>query len=173
MKVDVSDIPEEGLQQEADLPIIINNKTKPDIAHVLLKIFRFEKRVLVEGSVKMAVALRCGRCLKETLLPLDLAFREEYIPAEEIGKEIEKELTVRDLDLGFYSKDELDINEIVKEQVLLSVPMKPLCSDGCRGLCPVCGKDLNEGACNCRKEEIDPRLAPLARFKEILKDRKE
>jgi len=61
----------------------------------------------------------------------------------------------------------------VKEQVLLSVPMKPLCRNDCAGLCPVCGRDLNEGACNCRKEELDPRLAPLAQFKETLKDRKE
>jgi uncharacterized protein len=173
MKVNVSGIPEEGLQQEADLPIIIDNKTKPDIAHVFIKVFRFGKRVLVDGSVKISVALKCGRCLKEALLPLDIAFKEEYIPAEDIIGESEQELSDRDLDLGFYSNDELDIKEIVKEQVLLSVPMKPLCRDDCRGLCPVCGKDLNEGACKCRKEEIDPRLAPLAKFKEILKDRKE
>jgi uncharacterized protein len=173
MKVNVSDIPEEGLLLEADLPIIINNDTKPDISHVIIKIFRFEKQLLVEGSVKLSTKLICSRCLKDTLLPLDLDFREEYIPAEESEKGIEKELTDRELDIGFYSNDELDINEIVKEQVLLSVPMKPLCSNECQGLCPVCGKDLNEGACNCRKEEMDPRLAPLAQFMETLKNRKE
>jgi len=173
MKVNVSEIPEEGLLQEADLPIVINNNAKPDIAHVVIKMFRFEKRVLVEGSVKLEAALKCGRCLKETLLPLDLSFSEEYIPAEDTGKEIDRELTNRELDLGFYSNSELDINEIVKEQVLLSVPMKPLCMNECQGLCSVCGKDLNDGACNCRKEEIDPRLAPLAKFKENLKERKE
>jgi uncharacterized protein len=173
MKLNVDEIPEEGLLQEADLPIVINKNAKPDIAHVLIKIFRFEKRVLVEGSVKLEAALKCGRCLKETLLPLDLAFREEYLPAEDTGKEIDRELTNRELDLGFYSNNELDINEIVKEQVLLSVPMKPLCRNECPGLCSVCGKDLNDGACSCRKEEIDPRLAPLAQFKENLKERKE
>lgn len=173
MKLNVDEIPEEGLLQEADLPIVINKNAKPDIAHVLLKIFRFEKRVLVEGSVKLEAELKCGRCLKETLLPLDLAFREEYLPAEDSGKEIDRELTNRELDIGFYTKNELDINEIVKEQVLLSVPMKPLCMNECRGLCSVCGKDLNDGACNCRKEEIDPRLAPLAQLKENLKERKE
>ena len=173
MKVNVSDIPEEGLLQEADLPIVINNDAKPDIAHVFIKILRFGRRVLVEGSVKLSAALTCGRCLKETLLPLDLAFSEEYIPAEDAGKDIDRELKSREMDLGYYSNDQLDINEIVKEQVLLSVPMKPLCRNDCAGLCPVCGKDLNEGACNCRKEELDPRLAPLAQFKETLKDRKE
>ncbi len=173
MKLNVSSIPEEGLQQEVELPIIINNKTKPYIAHVFIKLFRYGRRVLVEGSVKISVQLKCSRCLRETALPIDVAFREEYIPAEDIGGENEQELTDRELDLGFYSNDELDINEVVKEQILLSVPMKPLCREMCRGLCPVCGKDLNEDACNCREGQTDPRLAPLAKFKEILKVRKE
>ena len=173
MKVTVSGIPEEGLQFESDLPVIIYNKTKPDTAHVFIKVFRFEKRVLVEGSVKMDAAIKCSRCLNESLSPLDIAFREEYVPAEDTGKEEEKELSQKDLDLSYYRDDEINIDEIIKEQVLLSVPMKPLCREECRGLCPVCGKDLNEGACECKRDKIDPRLAPLARLKGILNNRKE
>jgi len=100
MKVNVSDIPEDGLLQEADLPIVINNDAKPDIAHVFIKILRFGRRVLVEGSVKLSAALTCGRCLKETLLPLDLAFSEEYISGEDAEKEIDRELKSREMDLG-------------------------------------------------------------------------
>lgn len=173
MKVNVSSIPEEGLRYESDLPIIINNRTKPDIARVLINIIRFGKRVLVEGSVKMTMTLKCSRCLNESLLPLELAFREEYIPVEDNGDGEEKELTGGELDLGFYRNDEINIDEIVKEQILLSIPMKPLCREECRGLCPVCGKELNEGPCKCRRDEVDPRLAPLKKFKEIFKDRKE
>ncbi|RJQ53344.1 MAG: DUF177 domain-containing protein [Nitrospiraceae bacterium] len=170
MKIRVPDIPEEGLLQEADLPVVINDHTGPGIAHVLIKIFRFGKRLLVEGAVRTSVTVKCSRCLKDSLLPLDLTFREEYLPAEEPGGGKEQELTNKDLDLGFYTDDELDVTELVKEQVLLAVPMKPLCRDDCPGLCPFCGKDLNEGPCGCRKEEIDPRLAPLEKFKELLKD---
>jgi len=173
MKIHVPDIPDEGLLRETDLPVIMHDHARPDTAHVFIRIFRFGKRVLVEGSVKISVTVTCSRCLKDAALPLDLTFREEYLPAEESGKGTEQELSDRDLDLGYYTDDELDITELVKEQVLLAVPMKPLCRDDCRGLCTHCGKDLNRGPCGCRKEEIDPRLAPLAKFKELLKDRKE
>lgn len=173
MKIHVPDIPDDGLLREADLPLKINDHEKPDVAHVSLGISKIGNRVLVEGSVKMTTVLKCGRCLKEFTLPLDLNFREEYLPAEGPGAEGEQELTRKELDLSYYSNDELDLTEIVKEQILLAVPMKPLCSEKCQGLCPSCGKDLNQGACGCSREEIDPRLAPLARFKELLKDRKE
>lgn len=173
MKMHVSDIPEEGLLKETDLPVIIQGHARPDIAHVFIKIFRFGKRVLVEGSAKISVTVICSRCLKDTSLPLDLFFREEYIPVEDSGKGSEQELTNRDLDLSYYANDELDITELVKEQILLAVPMKPLCREDCPGLCTFCGKDLNSGPCGCRKEAIDERLAPLAKFKELLKDRKE
>jgi uncharacterized protein len=173
MKIQVPDISEEGLLQETDLPVPIHDHARPDIAHVLIKLFRFGKRVLVEGSARIAVTINCSRCLKDASLPLDLTFREEYLPAEESGKGNEQELSNKDLDISYYANDELDITELVKEQILLAVPMKPLCREDCRGLCPHCGKDLNRGSCGCRKEEIDPRLAPLAKFRELLKDRKE
>jgi len=173
MKINVSDIPEEGLLQEADLPVLINDAAGPDIAHVFIKIYRFGKRVLIEGTVKITVTVKCGRCLKDAPLPMDLTYREEYLPAGETGRQKEQELTNGELDLGFYDNDELDITELVREQVLLAVPMKPLCKEDCPGLCTFCGKDLKEGPCGCRKEETDPRLAPLAKFKELLKDRKE
>lgn len=173
MRLNVSDIPDEGLQQEVNLPITVNDQAGPAIAYTFIKVFRIGKKVLVEGSVKISVSLRCGRCLRDFSLPLDLTFREEYNPAEEVIQEEEKELKETELDLSYYRNDEIDISELINEQVLLSVPMKPLCSSGCSGICPKCGKDLNEGACECKAEETDPRLAPLQKLKELMKDRKE
>ncbi|MBI5408662.1 MAG: DUF177 domain-containing protein [Nitrospirae bacterium] len=173
MKIIISDIPDEGLIQEADQPLLINDNAKPDIAHVFIKAVRFGKRVLVEGLVKISATLKCSRCLTEFPRPFDLAFKEEYLPSEDISRDKDHELTGGEMDVSFYSNDELDISELLKEQVLLAAPMKPLCRDDCRGLCPACGEDLNKGACDCRKEEIDPRLASLEKFKELLKERKE
>ncbi|RJQ43342.1 MAG: DUF177 domain-containing protein [Nitrospiraceae bacterium] len=173
MKIQVPDIPEEGLQHEADLPVTLNRHARPEIAHVFIKIFRYGKRVLIEGTGRITVTVKCSRCLKESALPLDLNFREEYLPAEGSEKEGEQELTSSDLDLSYYRDDELDIAEIVKEQVLLAVPMKTLCREDCMGLCLACGKDLNEGLCGCKEMETDPRLAPLSKLKESLKGRKE
>jgi uncharacterized protein len=173
MRLIVSDIPEEGLRQETDLPIAISDSRGPDVAYVSLKILRLGKKVLVEGLVKISVSLKCSRCLKDFSYPLDVNFKDEYNPVEELSTEREQELTPKELDLSYYSNDEIDITEMIKEQVLLAVPMKPLCEATCRGICPKCGSDLNESPCNCKVEEIDPRLAPLQKFKKLMKDRKE
>lgn len=170
MRLIVSDIPEDGLEQEWDVPVATAEHTEPDIAHALLRFLKFGKRVMVEGSVQISVSMRCSRCLGDFSCPLDIAFKEEFSPSEELDLEGEHELQGSELNLGFYTNDEIDTAEVVKEQVLLAVPMKPLCSSECRGICPVCGTNLNEGACNCSTEKIDPRLAPLKRFIKPNKD---
>ncbi|HDK17641.1 MAG TPA: DUF177 domain-containing protein, partial [Nitrospirae bacterium] len=170
MRLNVSDIPGGGLQTELDLPVEIDSAAS-DVAHVRINAFRFGKKLLIEGSLKMSLSLKCSRCLKEYSFPLNLAFRDEYNPVEEFENEDEQELTAGELDTGFYSNDEIDIPELIKEQVLLNTPMKPLCISGCRGICPGCGKHLNEGPCECKAKEIDPRLAPLNKLKESMEDR--
>ena len=171
MRLKISDIPDGGLTEELDLPVQVRDGAGPDTAHVFIRVFKFGKKVLVEGSVRIAVSLACSRCLKAVSYPVDADFREEYNPAEAVEKEDEQELAERELDLSYYSNDELDIAGLIREQVLLAVPMKPLCSIDCQGICLKCGKDLNEGQCGCKTEEVDPRLAPLSKFKELMKDR--
>jgi len=164
MRLIVSDIPEDGLELESDVPVETGENAEPDRAHATLRFLRFGKRVLVEGSVQISVSMRCSRCLGDFSYPVDIAFKEEYIPSEELDPKGEHELTGSELNIGFYTNDEIETGELVKEQVLLSVPMKPLCSKDCKGICPECGTNLNEGTCTCNAEKIDPRLAPLKHF---------
>ncbi len=171
MRWKISDIPDGGLTEELDLPVEVREGAGTDIAHVFLRVFRFGKKVVADGTVSITVSLNCSRCLKPVSYPVETKFSEEYNPAEDLDKEEEQELTDRELDLSYYSNDELDISEMIREQVLLSVPMKPLCVADCKGICPACGRDLNDGACGCKTEEVDPRLAPLSKFKELMKDR--
>lgn len=171
MRLNISDIPEDGLTEELDLPVEVREGAGPETAHVFVKVKRFGKKVLAEGTVTITVSLNCSRCLKAVSYPVETKFSEEYNPAEDLDKEEEQELTDRELDLSYYINDELDISGLIREQVLLSVPMKPLCAEECQGICLKCGKDLNEGACGCKTEELDPRLAPLTKFKELMKDR--
>jgi uncharacterized protein len=79
------------------------------------------------------------------------------------------ELSSDEMDVGYYSDDEIDIKDIVREQMLLVVPIKQLCSSDCKGLCPDCGKDLNTGSCGCRDVKVDPRFSKLSELKERLK----
>jgi len=171
MRLKISDIPDNGLTEELELPVEVRDGAGSDTAQVFIRVLRFGKKVLVEGTVRIAASLNCSRCLKAVSYPVETNFKEEYNPAVEPDREEEQELTDRELDLSYYSNDELDITELIREQVMLSIPMKPLCVEDCQGICFRCGKDLNEGACGCKTEEADPRLAPLSKFKELMKDR--
>jgi uncharacterized protein len=68
------------------------------------------------------------------------------------------------METGFYRGDELDLTEVTKEQVLLGLPMKPLCSESCKGLCPACGADLNLGPCGCGGKAVDQRFQALEKL---------
>ena len=171
MLMNISSIPEDGLQKELELPVKVHDHQ--DTAHVFIKLSTLGKMVFAEGTVKISATLKCSRCLKDFSYPLDLTFSGEYTPTEVSDEEKEYELAENELNLDFYSNEEIDITELVTEQILLNVPMKPLCDPECPGICPVCGKDLNEGACSCRTEKVDPRLSPLERLKEKMEERKE
>ncbi len=89
-----------------------------------------------------------------------------YLPqSKNVGagaeKEEERELEEEDLAVSFYRDDKIDLNQMIWEQVYLALPMKPLCKDDCRGLCPQCGTNLNLSQCNCERDFVDPRLAAL------------
>jgi uncharacterized protein len=169
----ISEIPEEGLDQELDLPVKLNNSLTADIAHVVLKIFRLKKMVLIEGTINIDISLKCSRCCGDFVLPLqNITFSDELNPAQEMSQEDEQELTNEEMDLSYYANDEIDLQELIKEQVMLSVPMKPVCSENCKGMCAACGKDLNAGLCECKEDVHDPRLAPLQQLKEAMKNKK-
>ncbi|MCK5427573.1 MAG: DUF177 domain-containing protein, partial [Thermodesulfovibrionia bacterium] len=101
--------------------------------------------------------------------PLKVDFRVEYLPQKEAIQHREHELTGNDLNVGFYEDDEIDMKGLLREQILLAVPMKPLCKTECSGICPQCGKNLNTASCKCITKKIDPRLAKLETLKESIK----
>lgn len=172
MRFKVSGIPADGIEEELKLPIKLHEITLKEGVRVFIKIQKIDDAVLVEGMAEGNALMICSRCLKEFISPVKTNFNVEYVPGGPLSREEEHELTGRELDISFYEEDEIDIEALVREQILLAVPMKPLCSADCRGICPTCGANLNETACKCGKEEIDPRLAPLKKLKESLKFRK-
>jgi len=118
-------------------------------------------RYRVAGRVASELELTCSRCLESFALPVAAAFDLCYVPRTENVGEGEREVAEDDLTTAFYSDDQIDLKELVLEQFHLSVPMKPLCRDDCKGLCPQCGTNLNTGSCSCEKTWEDPRLAVL------------
>ena len=117
------------------------------------------------GTVKTTLELPCSRCLEPFTWPVDAAFDLRYQPHALNSGEGEREIEEDDLTTAFYDNDEIDLGQLMREQFYLSVPMKPLCSDACHGLCPQCGTNLNRGACDCKPEWEDPRLAALKKLR--------
>jgi len=172
MRIIVSGIPEGGLEERLKIPLVISDIELKEEVQVLLNVVKFGDKVIVRGEASSEVSLACSRCLVNFSFPVKVDFDVEYVPEREFTKIEEHELTKGELDITFYRDDEIDIDELLREQILLAIPMKPLCSADCKGLCPSCGKNLNEDKCICSVEAIDPRLAVLKRLKESLKNNK-
>jgi uncharacterized protein len=127
---------------------------------------RHGKDVLVRGQIEGRLKLTCGRCLEAFELPIAADFDLLLAPGPEPVSDKEEELSTPELDLDFYSDEIVDLEGIIKEQIILQIPLKPLCREDCRGLCPHCGADLNQGKCACSEAKFDSPFAALGRLKE-------
>jgi DUF177 domain-containing protein len=120
------------------------------------------------GTVTTMLELPCSRCLESFTSLVDSKFDLRYQPHTHpvgSGHDAERQIEEDDLSTAFYDDDEIDLGQLMREQFYLSLPMKPLCGDDCRGLCPICGTNLNRGTCDCKREWEDPRLAVLKTLK--------
>ncbi len=124
-------------------------------------IFKGKQAFRLAGRVQTTLELKCSRCLEPFIAPADQEFDLRYQPHTVNNGEGEREIEEDDLTTAFYENDEIDLGQLMHEQFVLSLPMKPLCSEACNGLCPICGTNLNKGACDCKPIWDDPRLAAL------------
>jgi uncharacterized protein len=97
-------------------------------------------------------------------MPIVTDFDLRYVPRLENAGEGEREVAEDDLATAFYENDEIDLSHLIMEQFQLALPMKPLCMEACKGLCPYCGTNLNTGSCDC-KQQWEDRLAALKAMK--------
>lgn len=169
MKVQVSDITDEGLDLEFQETVKVSVSLLSPVK-ARLRLDKVGSEVLAQGELNTRMELQCSRCLRNFPKDMDMNVNVVYHPVEELGEEEKHEVREDELDMGFYRDDELDIHDLVVEQILLNVPMKPLCSESCRGICPKCGADMNVNPCKCEQKETDPRLAVL---KKLLEEGKE
>ena len=121
------------------------------------------------GDFSTQVELKCARCLEPVLRDLGEQYDLLYRPLGSIKSAGEIEISAADGEIGFYSGDGLLLEDALKEQALLAIPLKALCREDCRGLCPHCGANLNSGTCDCMNKVVDPRWNALADIKEKLK----
>lgn len=130
-----------------------------------LKVSLSGDRVSVKGTLRTALSVTCCRCANPFSVQIAKQFDLEYWPDPDVADGDELELEYEDLEVGFYRDDQIDLSAVLSEQVVIEIPMKPVCREGCKGLCDQCGRDLNEGDCDCDRTKIDPRFAVLAQLK--------
>lgn len=151
---------------------------QPDDLNPLDERIRLVEPVAVKGNVKLARALvqvnghidtraqvECDRCLQPVELPVNADFALEYITGSDYESSEAAELTDEEMSVSVFDGEAIDVDEIVKEQILLAVPTRMLCREDCKGICPECGIDRNSGECACVTDDVDPRWAALKNLK--------
>jgi len=124
--------------------------------------------VYFRGEVAASIILTCARCLKHFNSSIQTAMQVDFLPKENKPDEEEIELETSDLDIYFYDNVNINLFQPVYDQLIISIPIKPLCNVNCNGLCPRCGQNLNEKKCKCPDDiKVDPRLAPLEKLKHL------
>jgi uncharacterized protein len=121
--------------------------------------------ILVRGSLAGQLELACGRCLVPFAAPAAIDFDLLLVPGPVSAAAAKEELSPDDLDLDYYTGEIVDLESILREQIILMLPLKPLCDEGCKGLCPHCGANLNQEACVCRSDDVNSPFARLAKLK--------
>ena len=175
MQIKVSDIPEEGLAVEFTEPAgalsgLGDDMTAASDASADFTLKKVGPTVFLKGTVKGTLDLTCSRCGRDYGYAVDAALSLDINSLDSLGDEEEKELRAGDMEVEFYTGDTLDLSGVLKEQLILQAPMKPLCSEGCLGLCQYCGQDLNIEKCACAPPIGHIGLAALG---ELLKDKED
>ncbi len=171
----LDEIPEEGLdlqwkEEKPSLLAYMKDLTRIDFDFETplqseVKIRRAGRSVLMTGKVQTTLRLQCVRCLKEFSYPLSTTFELTLHPFREAPSEEETELGSEEMESSFFEGGEIHLSEIACEQIFLEIPYQPVCQEGCKGLCPICGKDLNLSSCECVKEELGTGFSALKKLK--------
>lgn len=119
--------------------------------------------IRLRGDLDVRMEAECDRCLETASFPVETSFDLFYRPAAKPGNghHVEAELDEDDSEVGFYEGSGLELRDVVRENVLLALPMQKVCAETCKGICPVCGKNRNQEDCHCEVKAADDRWAAL------------
>jgi len=166
MRVRIDEIPPEGLhlelEEDGNRLFAGRGPRFGEAVHSRLDLRRIGGIVTLEGETQALVVLECSRCLEDFGLRVKARFALECRPVAEINRGGEVELSADQMDVLYHPEGVIDLDEVVMGGVAEEIPLQPLCSEACRGLCPVCGNNRNREPCTCEPVQGDPRFAVLA-----------
>ena len=166
MNLEVDNVGERGtnfskVYQIDELPLGENDVRLVRPAAVSGRIRRHDGEVRLTGELDTEVEIPCGRCLKPVRLPIQGEFSERFLPAVAWRDEEQHELKDEDLNVAIFTGEVIDLDDVVRQEILLAVPGHVLCNDNCQGLCPACGVDRNVSPCSCEEGRVDSRWEKL------------
>jgi uncharacterized protein len=166
IRLDLGSLPEGRSHQDieedaAELEIDLDGGRFSSPVAVSLDLSRNGDEILIDGRVKARIVLECARCLEEYPSTLEAPFNLMVMVGEKGGESGEEDSLVRVPGGAKY----VDLTGTVRSELLVRLPLKPLCKEDCRGLCPECGTNLNSGGCSCEPQREDSRWDVLKRFK--------
>jgi uncharacterized protein len=130
-------------------------------AEIRGRVGRKGQEVELRGELAGKVGAACDRCLQPVEIAVRSEFRERFVPAVSWRGEPQHELQEEDLNLAVFDGEAIELDDLVREELLLAVPAHVLCREDCQGLCPVCGIDRNRSSCQCETGETDSRWEGL------------
>jgi uncharacterized protein len=130
-------------------------------AEVRGRVRRANDEAELRGELRAKVSVPCARCLKPVELPIEVKFAERFVPAVEWRDEEAHELQEDELNLAVFDGEAIELDDVVREEIVLAIPGQVLCREDCKGLCPVCGIARNESPCNCETTAVDIRWEKL------------
>ncbi len=167
--VSLEDIPPEGLKVEfKDVKDLGEDLRIKNPFSGYLKLKKIGIEVKLEGFLDGVIILECDRCLVSFEFPVKHEFKISIQPLNSLNIEEEKELMEEDMEVSFYENSWISFYDILREEIFLAIPYKKLCKPDCKGLCPVCGTNLNENTCNCK---VSKKESPFAILKNLLKEK--
>lgn len=173
MKIHVPKITEEGLDLtfsrdgkwfQGMLPKGEEERFRIEKVDVTCRIRKVREAVFVDGSLDTVVETDCSLCLERAHIPVSSRFHYTFMPCEGPVAD-EKELSADDMDVEFYPEETIDLDPVIIEQIILQIPMRIVCSESCKGLCPRCGANLNTSTCGCSGELFNDRMRALRNLK--------
>jgi uncharacterized protein len=133
--------------------------------HASGTVARTAAQVEVKGKVSGSAEIECTRCLEPVRQDLNFEFQSNFVAPEHFSSDKENEVAGEDLDTDVLESDRIDVNDVVREQIILNLPEQLFCKEDCKGLCPKCGANRNLIDCKCDHDEVDPRWAALKDFR--------
>jgi uncharacterized protein len=170
MYIEIKEIESEGLVvdrllNEPSLPLEGSEVVALEPVHLLGTLMKEEEGISFAGHLETVATLSCSRCLEAYRQPLRQNFDLLYVTGQEAPEGGEARMNEDRVTLTPFDGHRIELDPLVAEQVYLGLPLKPLCRDDCRGLCPRCGTNLNQSTCACQEERAeDPRLLVLKKL---------